>query len=356
MQLPVKSILLPVLLAVAITTSSCTSLSYYQQSITGHLAVMSKRQPIAELLQKKDLPAGLRKKLQQALAIRKYASDVLFLPDNDSYTSYADLGRKYVLWNVVAAPEFSVEPLKWCFPVVGCLSYRGYFSRADAIKFASGLKHEGNDVYVAGVTAYSTLGWFSDPVVNPMLRYDSTYLARVIFHELAHQLIYFADDTAFNEAFADTVAEYGVRHWLKDEHMMRKSSEFEQSLTREDEFNRLVIKYRNILDKLYRSSRDETELRRRKQAEFASMKSEYLNMQSSWHGHDDYQAWFDSGLNNAKLALVLTYRDLVPGFFHVLAREKYDLKRFYRVISKLKSCSRQARRQFLRSDALQPDC
>ena len=337
-------------------TNSCTTLSYYQQSISGHLAIMSKRQPIDDLLQQTDLPAGLRAKLQQSVKIRKYASDVLFLPDNDSYSSYADLGRKYVLWNVIATPEFSLEPLKWCFLVVGCLSYRGYFSRADAIQFADGLKHEGNDVYVAGVTAYSTLGWFSDPVVNPMLEYDSTYLARVIFHELAHQLIYFADDTEFNEAFADTVAEYGVRRWLQDENMVQKSRDFEQELIRENEFNRLVLKYRNILDKLYHSSGDVAELRRQKQATFDDMKSEYRKLQASWHGHDDYQAWFDSGLNNAKLALVLTYRDLVPGFFHVLARENYDLKQFYQTIADLKHCDKQARRQFLDSDLRHPSC
>ena len=356
MQLLTRLFFFPFLLAVVMATTSCTSLSYYQQSISGHLAIMSKRQPIADLLQRKDLPPGLRAKLQQALEIRKYASDVLFLPNNDSYSSYVDLGRKYVLWNVVAAPEFSVEPLKWCFLVVGCLSYRGYFSRADAIQFANGLKHDGNDVYVAGVTAYSTLGWFSDPVVNPMLQYDSTYLARVMFHELAHELIYFSDDTEFNEAFADTVSEYGVRRWLEDEHMTQKSREFEQALARENQFNRLVIKYRNILDKLYHSSRNETELRRQKHAEFEDMKAEYLKMQSSWQGHDDYQGWFDSGLNNAKLALILTYRDLVPGFFHVLARENNDLKRFYRTIAELKKCDKQARRQFLDSNLKHPDC
>lgn len=310
---------------------------------------MSKRRSIETLLQQKDLPDELREKLQQSVAIRTYASDVLFLPENDSYSSYADLGRDYVLWNVVATPEFSLEPLRWCYVVVGCLSYRGYFSRKDALQFAEKLKTEGDDVYVAGVTAYSTLGWFSDPVVSPMLKHDSTYLARVIFHELAHQLIYFPNDTEFNEAFADAVAEYGVRRWLRDKHAQQQAEKFEQSLARENDFNRLVEKYKGKLEDLYSKSLDKDELRRRKQAVFANMKSDYAVIRDSWDGNDDYRAWFDSGLNNAKLALVLTYQDLVPKFFHLLAGDGYDLKQFYRQVSGLKDCSKPERRRFLES-------
>lgn len=322
-------------------------LSYYRQSISGQLAIMSKRRSIDSLLKKKNLPASLRKKLLQAKQIRKYASDVLHLPDNSSYTSYVDLGRKYVLWNVIAAPEFSLKPLKWCYLIVGCLSYRGYFSRDDAVRFAKKLKGEGYDVDIAGVVAYSTLGWFSDPVINTMLRYDSTYMARVMFHELAHQLIYFANDTAFNEAFADAVSEYGVRRWLQDENMDNEAAKFEQSLVREHDFDRLVMKYKTILEHLYRSKLDKNDLRRQKQREFADMKADYEKLRLSWNGSNDYQEWFDSGLNNAKLALVLTYQDLVPGFLHVLARDNYDLPRFYQSIARLKHCDKAARRRYL---------
>ena len=356
MPLPVKLFILPLFAMAMLATNSCASLSYYQQSISGHLAIMRKRQPIAALLQQKDMPADLRDKLRQSVTIRKYASAVLFLPDNDSYSSYADLGRKYVLWNVVATPEFSLQPLKWCYMVVGCLSYRGYFSRHDAVQFADDLKRDGYDVYVAGVTAYSTLGWFSDPIVNPMLQYDSTYLARVMFHELAHQLIYFANDTEFNEAFADAVAEYGVSRWLQDEQRLKQAGEFQQTLGRENDFNRLVLNYRTKLDRLYQSNQGKNELRRQKQALFDDMKADYEQLRSSWGGKDDYQAWFDSGLNNAKLALVLTYQDLVPGFFRVLARQDHDLKRFYRVISALKDCDQAARRRFLESGTTTANC
>lgn len=341
---------------VMMATNSCATLSYYQQSISGHLAIMSKRRSIQTLLQQNNLPADLRDKLQQSINIRKYASSVLLLPDNGSYDSYADLGRKYVLWNVVATPEFSLEPLKWCYMVVGCLSYRGYFSRQDAISYAAELKSDGYDVYVAGVTAYSTLGWFSDPLVNPMLQYDSTYLARVMFHELAHQLLYFPDDTEFNEAFADTVAEYGVSRWLQDGHKLKQAAEFQQSLGREKDFNRLVLNYKTKLDQLYQSARDRNELRREKQAIFNEMKADYEKVRSTWQDNDDYQAWFDSGLNNAKLALVLTYQDLVPGFLRMLAREDYDLKKFYGVISRLKDCNKASRRRLLESGTNEGKC
>ena len=200
---------------------------------------------------------------------------------------------------------------------------------------------------VAGVAAYSTLGWFADPVVNTMLQYDSTYMARVIFHELAHQLIYFANDTEFNEAFADTVSEYGVKRWLHDENMVNEAAKFKQALSREHDFNQLVMKYKTILEHLYQSNRDKTELRRQKQKVFTNMQADYEKMRRSWNGSNDYQEWFNSGLNNAKLALVLTYQDLVPGFFRVLARDNYDLPRFYRSIARLKPCDKAARRRYL---------
>ena len=342
-----KFISIFLVLLLLISTNSCSMLAYYQQSISGQLVLMSKRRSIDRLLKQKDLPVALRNKLLQAKQIRKYASDVLHLPDNNSYRSYADLGRKYVLWNVVATPEFSLEPLKWCYLIVGCLSYRGYFSRDDAIRFAKSLKRDGYDVDVAGVAAYSTLGWFADPVVNTMLQYDTTYMARVIFHELAHQLIYFANDTEFNEAFADTVSEYGVRRWLQDENMVNETAKFERDLAREHDFNQLVMKYKAILERLYRSNRDKNDLRRQKQKVFANMQADYEKIRSSWNGSRDYQEWFDSGLNNAKLALVLTYQDLVPGFFRVLARDDYDLPRFYQAITRLKHCNKAARRRYL---------
>lgn len=356
MSLLFKCLSLSFALLLMMTSNSCSTLSYYRQSITGHFDILIKSRPIEAMLKNNDLTAELRKKLLQSIKIRKYASDVLFLPANDSYSSYVDLDRKYVLWNIVATPEFSLEPLKWCYLIVGCLTYRGYFSKDDATMYAEQLKSKGYDVHVAGVTAYSTLGWFDDPVINTMLQYDFTFLAKVIYHELAHQLIYFADDTEFNEAFADTVAEHGVRRWLTDENLNKEVEDFEQSLLREKQFNQLVLKYKVKLENLYQSSQAKNLLLFKKETIFRDMKSDYEKLRISWNGHDDYKTWFDSELNNAKLALVLTYKDLVPEFFEILNRENFNLEHFYQAISQLENCNKTERRQYLRSYLQNLDC
>ena len=351
-----KLITYPTLLLLMMTSSSCTTLSYYQQSISGHLEIIRKSKPIAQVLTENGIAPELRKNLQQAIAIRKYASAVLLLPDNSSYSSYVDLGRQHVLWNIVATPEFSLEPLSWCYLIVGCLTYRGYFSKAEAAIYAQGLKDVGYDVHIAGVTAYSTLGWFADPVINTMLQYDSAFLARVIFHELAHQLVYFADDTEFNEAFADMIAEYGVRRWLQDNNLTDDLAEFEQTLAREKEFDRLVFKYKAELEILYQSNQDADHMRRQKQAVFEKMIHDFEQSRSSWPGADDYKMWFNSGVNNAKLALVLTYKDLVPAFNEMLIWHGNDLRQFYQAVTRLADCDKTSRRQFLASNLLKYEC
>ena len=356
MHLPTKFIALSAVTLLMITTNSCTTLTYYEHSISGHLEIMQKSRPIETILQQKNISSELRTSLQQVMEIRKFASAVLFLPDNRSYSSYADLGRIYVVWNVVATPEFSLEPLNWCYLVVGCLTYRGYFSKAEAATYAQVLQAEGYDVNIAGVTAYSTLGWFADPVINTMLRYDSIFLARVIFHELAHQLFYFADDTEFNEAFADTVAEYGVKCWLKDNNMMKDLMEFEQTLAGEKAFNQLIFKYKIKLEDLYHSTMNTNEMRQQKQIIFDTLHRDYDQLHTSWPDPEDYAAWFNTGINNAKLALVLTYKDLVPSFYEILSRGNYDLRQFYRTVGRLAECDKTTRRQVLASNLLNFNC
>lgn len=338
------------------TTNSCSTLSYYQQTISGHLAMMRASRPVTDILNTDQISDELRSKLQLAVDIKVYATDVLLLPDNGSYESYADLGRRFVIWNVVAAPEFSLEPIEWCYLIVGCLSYRGYFSESEAQRFAQALTNDGYDVHVAGVIAYSTLGWFADPVTSPMLHSDAANLARVIFHELAHQLIYFAGDTEYNEAFADALAGYGVRRWLQDKNRLEELAQFEQSLAGEREFTQLVLRYKQALEDLYRTTRDVDALRERKQGLFATLRTEHLQSRTIRTGRDEYQAWFASGLNNAKIALVSTYKNLVPGFEQLLARNRYDLKQFYRAVAALADCDEPERRRFLASNDHSSNC
>ena len=213
-----NSIAIPIRAAVAIAVIATLSGGcYLLQSAEGQLSLMSKREPIARVIDEPSTSPKLRAQLQSVTAIRNFASRELELPDNGSYRKYADIGRPYVVWNVVAAPEFSVEPKKWCFPIVGCVAYRGYFVEAKARHFAAGLHAQGYDVVVGGVAAYSTLGHFDDPILSTMVNWDDVELAAIIFHELTHQLLYVRNDASFNEALATTVEEEGVRRWLESQ-------------------------------------------------------------------------------------------------------------------------------------------
>ncbi|MDD5330670.1 MAG: aminopeptidase, partial [Sulfuricella sp.] len=192
-------------IAAALFISGCANLGYYSQAVGGHLHVMNAAHPIRDVLQDPAADPELKHQLEDVAAIREFASRELALPDNNSYRAYADLGRPYVVWNVFAAPEFSVEPEKWCMAFVGCVNYRGYYDRADADRYADALRHRGLDAFVGGITAYSTLGLFDDPVLNTFLRLGDTEVARTLFHELAHQRLYVKGDSVFNESFATTV-------------------------------------------------------------------------------------------------------------------------------------------------------
>src|SRR3954465_2418144 len=232
-QLPVKRLVLAISL---LLLGGCETLSYYKQAIGGQLEILHAARPIDTWLADPGTPAALRERLQLAQRIRGFASTQLALPDNASYASYAELGRAYVVWNVFAAPRLSVEPKKECFPFTGCVSYRGFFSEEDARRHVEGLQAEGYDVYVGGVVAYSTLGWFNDPLLSTFIRYPEAQLARLVFHELAHQVVYAHDDTAFNESFAVAVEEEGVKRWLQAEGRVAELEDFHASQARRQKF------------------------------------------------------------------------------------------------------------------------
>jgi len=327
--------------------SACTSFSYYAQSIHGQIEIIQKRQPIGELLSGQALDQTLAARLETALRLRNFASAELGLPDNGSYRYYADLEREYVVWNVFAAPELLLEPVQWCFLIAGCLNYRGYFSEAKARQFARDLEDRGYDVYVGGVVAYSTLGWFDDPVLNTMLRRDEIYLARVIFHELAHQKLYIGDDPEFNEAFADTVAIAGVRRWLDYHNTDAPRQEFELELAREQAFVDLVMNYRERLESLYRSAVGEQQKRRMKSGLLEQMVADYRALRANRPGMESYDHWFSGDLNNARLLAVATYRRYLPGFLKLLGEAGDRLESFYLLAEKLGDCTRERRRHIL---------
>jgi predicted aminopeptidase len=303
-----RSCLLPGLIGTA-TLSSCSD--YYAQSVTGQLALLASRTSIDAVVGDPRTPRAVRDKLAMILALRRFASQALGLPHNGSYSTYVHVDRRYVAWNVFATPEFSLEPLHWCFPVAGCLSYHGYFSEGRARYSAEFLSHEGHDVYVGGVAAYSTLGWFEDPVTSAMLRWSDLGLAEIMFHELAHQAVYAPGDTAFNEAFATTVAFEGVRQWLKRGGRQNALEAFEAEQRRRDEFATLVFATRRKLQRLYASNRNAFEKRADKARVFGELKEAYAALRATWGGYDGYDAWMSHGLNNAKLSSLVTYREHV---------------------------------------------
>jgi predicted aminopeptidase len=307
----------------------CATLRYYSQAVSGQLDLMRRAVPIDEQLARDAVPAALKAKLEAVLRIRRFASRELGLPDNGSYKSYADLGRQYAVWNVFAAPEFSLEPVNSCFVFVGCVSYRGYFGEADAQAEGAARRAQGYDVFVGGVPAYSTLGWFDDPVLSTFIRYPEAELARLMFHELAHQLLYVKSDTRFNESFAATVEQAGVERWLVQNGSDRDRAAYGRSQSMKREFVALVLKYQAILEQYYLHDLPVEEKRLGKARRFAEMEEEYRQLKASWGGFAGYDRWFAGKPNNATLASVALYTELVPAFRALLEREGGDLPRFY---------------------------
>jgi predicted aminopeptidase len=316
---------------IAVSSVGC----YLFQSAQGQLELMSKREPIARVTAKASTPPALRAQLEAVAAIRDFASHDLGLPDNGSYRSYADVGRPYVVWNVVAAPEFSVDPKEWCYPIVGCVAYRGYFVEDRARRFASKLRSEGLDVVVGGVAAYSTLGHFNDPVLSTMMGWDDVELAAIIFHELTHQLLYVSNDASFNEAFATTVEEEGVRRWLRSQ---GRDADLAKHLVEQEHYIKvidLLSSTRDELRTLYASGLPPAAMREKKRAEFEAMRASFAQLMAEWGGHAPFEAWFNEDLNNAHLASIATYYNCVPGFERELRAAGGDLTAFYARVRKL---------------------
>jgi predicted aminopeptidase len=302
---------------------------YVVQAAHGEVQVLEKRRPIPKVVANPRTPPKLRSTLEQVESARDFATQALGLPNNASYRSYSDIGRPFVVWNVVAAPEFSVEPLRWCFPVAGCVAYRGYFSERKARRFAARLRSRGDDVVLGGVPAYSTLGRFADPVLSSMLGYGDIELAGIIFHELSHQLLYVPGDSSFNEAFATTVEEEGVRRWLLLQGRAADLERYQAATARDLEYIALFRDYRGRLESLYSSDLPRSQMLARKRATFDSLAEQMRALERRTHAPSPYRDWVEEGLNNAHLASVATYYDCVPGFRKILRDDGGDLKRFY---------------------------
>jgi predicted aminopeptidase len=325
---------------------ACLGLSgcYVMQAARGQMQIVNAREPIASVVEDPNEPVDLKKRLQVVQEARAFASRELGLPNNKSYTSYADLEREYVVWNVVATPEFSVNPREWCFPIVGCVGYRGYFKEAKAEDFAAKLRREGFDAVVEGVPAYSTLGKFDDPILNTMMGYGDDELAAIMFHELSHQVIYIADDSSFNEAFAVTVEREGLARWLAAHGRSADLDRHRERRERQAESIHIIARHRDALSALYASGVAPEVMRQRKVEEFAALVADLKALDARYRVKSRLVEELESAPpNNARLASLATYYDCVPGFERVLDSVQRDLPRFYDAVRALATRPRDAR-------------
>jgi predicted aminopeptidase len=342
--------LLP-LLTLCLSLSGC----YLMQAATGQLEIVSRREPITSVLADHRTPAKLKSRLEYVAAARDFASRELGLPDNDSYRSYADLGRPYVVWNVFATNEFSVEPRRWCFPIAGCVVYRGYFAEQDAQQYARRLRLNGNDTAVGGVAAYSTLGHFKDPVLSTMLGWSDAQLAATLFHELAHQVVYVPGDSEFNEAFATVVEEAGIERWLAKQGRPEELAAWRVQRKRAAEFIGLLLRTREQLKELYASGLPPDRMRDLKQYRYGQLKLDYEALKRSWGGYSGYDWWFGRTLNNAHLVSAATYYGCLPELQRRLAEVGGDLPRFYDIARDLAKLDRSTRAVTLCSEPPAPE-
>lgn len=317
----------------ALSLSACSTIGYYGHLARGEYSMLAARQPIARIVADPTADATLKARLELAEQARAFASDKLGLPRNASYTNYADLKRQYATWNVFAAPEFSVQAVEHCYLFVGCLAYRGYFDRERADAEAARLKAKGLDTWVGGSAAYSTLGWFADPILNTMLRWDDDELAATIFHELAHQRLFVKGDTEFNESFATFVQYEGLREWRAARGLPPGDSVGRQH---EDEFEHLVLDTRERLRLLYAMTLPPDAMRERKREEIERLRAEYSRLRDTqWQGKGGYDEWINSGINNAKLLPFGLYRRWVPAFSAVFAQHGREWTAFYVAAAKI---------------------
>lgn len=326
----------------------CSTVGYYAQAVNGHLDLLQRARPIEDWLADPATPPALRERLQLAQRLRAYAVTELKLPDNASYHRYADLNRNAAVWNVVAAPELSLTLKTWCYPVMGCAGYRGYFSREPADALAAQLRAEGWEADVYGVPAYSTLGWTNwlggDPLLNTFLFWTEGELARLVFHELAHQVAYANDDTTFNESFAVAVERIGGRRWLAQHAGDAARAEYERFDARRAQWRALAQKTREALKAVYDSPAPDDEKRRRKAEVMAQLRADHAALKAgAWNGFAGYDAWV-ARANNATFGVQAAYDELVPQFERLFERQGGDFERFYAEVKRLAALPKAERR------------
>ncbi|MCB1801094.1 MAG: aminopeptidase [Gammaproteobacteria bacterium] len=309
--------------------ASCTTVAYYGQAVHGHLAMVAATRPVGDVIDDPATASAVKVRLRQTQALLAFAADELGLPANGSYAGYADLQREAAVWSLVATPADSLQPHEWCYPVIGCASYRGYFDEHAAERHAAQLAAQGLDVVVEPVPAYSTLGWFDDPLPSTVIDWPLDAFAGLLFHELSHQRVYAVDDSAFNEAYATVVEREGVRRWLARVGTPSLRAAHALRMHRQQQFLDLLGAARTRLQALYAQPRRDDLLASGKAAVFTALRDDYEALRAAWGGYAGFDRWFDRPLNNAHLASVATYNELTPALRALLDREAGDMRRFH---------------------------
>ena len=338
------------LAAMALAGGGCTAIPYYTQAVTGEISLLAAARPVSDWLADPNTPPELRERLELSVRIRAFASHELSLPQNRSYTRYADVHRSSAVWNVFATPPLSLTLKTWCYPVFGCAAYRGYFAQDGAQKLADALAAQGMDATVAPVPAFSTLGWFPDPLLSTFVRWPEPELARLIFHELAHQVVYVRDDTRFNESFATAVERAGLARWVAQRNDPALREQYERYQLHHAGLLALVAQARRELQDTYDAPLPEAERLARKQAILAQLPEHYRRMRDEqWKGFRGYDEFFLAPWNNARIAALAAYQDDVPAFDALLASVGGDLPRFFERVRQLAAMAPAVRDAALRS-------
>ena len=334
---------LMVLLAISVFLISCETIGYYGQATRGQLAIVFGREDIQHLLSDTETSEKLRGKFLEVLQIREFAANDLDLPVSNNYSTYVDVNREHAVWNVFAAPEFSTDPVNWCYPIAGCVAYRGYFNEAGALNYAAQLEDEGFDVYTGGVDAYSTLGWFDDSLLSTVMSRTNYQLAGLIIHELAHQVAYLPGNTTFNESFATAVEREGLRRWLQATNRANTIAIAERDHSRQQKFIDLVTEFRDQFTELYELELSDARKREDKTGLQNQLREEYKNLKASWNGYSGYDSWFSRSLNNAQLSTVGSYNDYVPFFNNLLEQADGVMPDFYAEVQRIVALSEEER-------------
>lgn len=329
---------------------ACTQLSYYGQAISGHLSLLQKRENIDHLLSQENtqpLSPELREKLLLVKEVRKFAKAEIALPSEKAYVDYADIGRESVVYNVFAAPKLSLAAYQWCYLIIGCQSYRGYYAKEDAIRESQQLSDQGFDVHVGGSAAYSTLGYFRDPVLNTFIYRSDAELAATLFHELAHHILYIKNDTAFNESFASAVGNAALERWLNHKNDLEQYKTYQYSQARTNAFLSILKDLRKELSELYAQEANDQIKAQQKTKLWENAKFKYAAFKQSWGNFNGYDSWFKGDLNNAKLVTIGSYHKHEPAFASMLKNEQGDFLKFYEKVKRLSEKDKSERDVFL---------